>query len=149
MPEVMGAVGLVQLDRLDQVIERRRAVARRYDQALDGRPEVVRPTVRDAKDMNHQLYTIRLVGKDGLRDRVKAGLAARGVSTRLYYPAFHHQGVFAPTGPYDPADYPRANEYEKTALSLPIFPGLTVEEQDYVIASLLEVLDSESGQEGK
>ena len=141
MPEVMGAIGLAQLDRLEEAVRLRRDVARRYDAALAGRPGVVRPAVREPGDTNHQLYTIRLVGEEGLRDRVKAGLAERGVSTRVYYPAFHHQGVFEATGPYDPADYPRATEYEKTALSLPMFPGLTDEELDYVTGSLTEVLD--------
>lgn len=145
MPEAMGAIGLAQLDRLGEAVERRRAIAERYDAALAGRAEVVIPAVRGELDTNRQLYTIRLEGEDGLRDRVKAGLAERGVSTRLYYPAFHHQGVFAAGGPYDPADYPRALAYEKTALSLPIFPGLTGEEQDYVTASLIEVLDHLDG----
>ncbi|MBW3534524.1 MAG: DegT/DnrJ/EryC1/StrS family aminotransferase [Gemmatimonadetes bacterium] len=148
MPEAMGAIGLAQLDRLEEAIRRRRAIAGRYDAALEGRPEVVRPTVRTPEDTNHQLYTIRLAGSAGLRDRVKARLAERGVSTRVYYPAFHHQGVFADTGPYDPADYPRAIEYEKTALSLPIFPGLTDEELDYVTGSLIEVLDGLDGERG-
>lgn len=145
MPEVMAAIGLAQLDRLEESICRRRAVVRAYDAALQGRPEVVTPAVRTPEDTNHQLYTIRLVGREGLRDRVKAALGERGVSTRLYYPAFHHQGVFASTGPYDPADYPRATEYERTALSLPLFPGLTDEERDYVTGSLIEVLDDLSG----
>lgn len=145
MPEVMGAIGLSQLDRLPESVRRRRALAERYTAALDGRDDVVVPTVRQPADTNFQLYTVRFPGGDaGLdRDTVKARLAARGVSSRVYYPAFHHQGVFADHGPFDPADYPNAVTYEATALSLPIFPTLSEEEQQYVIDNLLAVLEGE------
>ncbi len=140
MPEVMGAIGLAQLDRLDEAVRLRREIAGRYTAAFRDREELVLPWERTPEDANYQLYTIRLPGR-GWRDRVKEGMARRGVGTRLYYPAFHHQGVFAGSGPFDAADYPNAVEYERTALSVPIFPGLTRDEQDYVIASLHEALD--------
>lgn len=143
MPEPMGAIGLVQLDRLPESVRRRRAIAARYTEALGGRPDILTPRVRQIEDTNFQLYTVRFPGGAGLpsRDAVRSGLAARGVSTRVYYPAFHHQGVFAPSGPFDPADFPNAVEYEATALSLPIFPTLSGEQQGYVIESLIAVLD--------
>jgi dTDP-4-amino-4,6-dideoxygalactose transaminase len=138
MPEVMGAIGLGQMDRLDEAVRRRREIAGRYTDGLRGAEGLVLPAERTPEDANYQLYTIRILGG---RDGVKAALSRRGVGARLYYPAFHHQGVFRGCGPFDPADYPNAIEYEKTALSLPIFPGLTFEEQGYVIASLHEALD--------
>jgi perosamine synthetase len=138
MPEVMGAIGLGQMDRLDEAIRRRREIAARYTAGLRGRDGLVLPAERTPEDANYQLYTIRVLGD---RDRVKTAMARRGVGTRLYYPAFHHQGVFRGCGPFDAADYPNAVEYERTALSLPIFPQLTLEEQNYVIGSLHEALD--------
>lgn len=143
LPEPLGAVGLAQLDRLEEAVRRRRAIAGRYTRALEGRPGVVTPAERHPLDANYQLYTLRFTGEGGApsRDAVRAGLAARGVSSRVYYPAMHRQGVFAPHGPYADADYPNALAYEATALSLPIFPTLSEEDQDYVIESLNAVLD--------
>lgn len=143
LPEALGAVGLAQLDRLEEAIRRRKAIAARYNQALAGRTEIVTPAERHPLDANYQLYTIRIPGQDGApdRDHVRAELARRGVSSRVYYPAMHHQGVFAAHGPFDDGDYPNAMAYEATALSLPIFPTLSGEEQDYVIESLIAVLD--------
>ena len=142
MPEVMGAIGLAQMDRLDEAVSRRREIARRYSSELGGRHGLILPQERTPEDGNYQLYTIRVTGEGTpTRDRVKANLAKRGVGTRLYYPAFHHQGVFRDCGPFQDAHYPNALEYERTALSLPIFPGLTGAEQDYVIANVLEALD--------
>lgn len=143
MPEAMGVIGLGQLERLPESVRRRRAIAARYTEALAGRDDVVTPKVRQIEDTNFQLYTVRFPGGEmGLeRDQVRSRLAERGVSTRLYYPAFHHQGVFAAHGPFDPSDYPNAVAYERTALSLPIFPTLSGDEQTYVIESLIAVLD--------
>jgi dTDP-4-amino-4,6-dideoxygalactose transaminase len=143
LPEALGCVGLAQLERLEEAIRLRRAIAARYNRALAGRPGVVTPAERHPLDANYQLYTLRFTGEGGSpgRDRVRAGLARRGVSSRVYYPAMHHQGVFRPYGPFDDADFPNALSYEATALSLPIFPGLTGEQQDYVIESLIAVLD--------
>lgn len=146
MPEVMGAIGLGQLARLEETVRRRREIARRYTAALSGHPRIVTPAERTPEDANYQLYTIRIVGGEGGadgvpgRDEVMRRLAERGVSTRLYYPAFHRQGVFGAFGPFDDREFPNALEYERTALSLPIYPGLTEEEQEYVIENLLEVL---------
>lgn len=149
MPEVMGAIGLGQLARLEETVQRRREIARRYTAALGGHRRIVTPAERTPEDANYQLYTIRIVGDGGRgagadgvagRDEVMRRLAERGVSTRLYYPAFHRQGVFAAFGPFDDREFPNALEYERTALSLPIYPELTEEEQEYVIENLLDVL---------
>lgn len=146
MPEAMGGIGLKQLERLPESVRRRKAIAARYTDALQGRGDVVLPTVRQPEDTNFQLYTVRFPGGEAGKDRdtVKRELAERGVSTRLYYPSFHHQKVFEGSGPYQHEDYPNANEYEATALSLPIFPTLTEEQQTYVIENLIAVLDGEA-----
>ena len=143
MPEVMGAIGLAQMDRLDEAVSKRREIARRYSSGFEGRHGLILPEERTPEDGNYQLYTIRITGEGTpTRDAVRDDLAKRGVGTRLYYPAFHHRGVFRDCGPFKDADYPNAIEYERTALSLPIFPGLTGAEQDYVIANVLEALDN-------
>ncbi|MDP2957406.1 MAG: DegT/DnrJ/EryC1/StrS family aminotransferase [Longimicrobiales bacterium] len=143
MPEPMGAIGNAQLDRLPEAVRRRRELGARYSAAFRELEGVVVPAVRQIEDTNFQLFTLRfLEGACGLtRDEVRKGLADRGVSTRLYYPAFHHQGVFKQCGPFYPDDYPNATAYERTAMSLPMFPTLTRDEQDYVIESLIAVLD--------
>ena len=74
------------------------------------------------------------------RDQIADELAQLGVATRLYYPSLHKQQVFAPFGPYDDRDFPNSLEFERSALSLPIFTGLTPDEQDFVSASLLKVV---------
>jgi perosamine synthetase len=143
--EVSAAIGICQLRKLDEIIARRRAKARRYDQGFRDCESIVVPQVRGPEDSNYQLYTIRL-RRDRLRidrDTVIAKLAERGVSSRLYYPALHRQRVFDPVfGDRRPSDsdFPAAVEFERSALSLPIFTGLETHEQDYVIETLTRVL---------
>jgi perosamine synthetase len=143
MPEVMGAMGLAQLDKLDESVQRRRANAARYRQLLAACDLVALPAERRPQDHNYQLFTI-LLSIERLkvsRDKVADQLWERGISTRAYYPALHRAGVFARYGPYRDQDYPNTNWYCERCLSLPLFPNLTREEQDAVVANLLEVLE--------
>ena len=141
MPEVMGAIGLGQLDRLEEAIALRRSIGKRYNEAFTGCRSIRTPRERTPLDGNYQLYTIRVLEDARVaRDELRTQLAARGIGSRVYYPAMHHQGVFARYGPYEDADFGNAIEFERTALSLPIFPGLGEDEQDSVIAAVLEIL---------
>jgi len=142
MPEVMGAIGVLQLDILNQAVQRRRQLAGNYTQAfadLDGL--VITPRARHPTDTNYQLYTIRLNVKalDIDRDTFIALMAERRISTRLYYPCLHRQRVFAGSQ-CDDADFPEAVEYASTAVSLPIYPTMTDTEQSLVIDSVREIL---------
>jgi perosamine synthetase len=140
--EVASAIGLCQLAKLDHIVALRRDKARRYDEAFAGHDLIVTPAVRGPEDANYQLYTIRLrvdqmtVGRDQIIER----LSRHGISTRLYYPALHGQGVFREFSPGTDADYPNAVEFQRSALSLPIFTGMTSQEQDYIIDVLPRVV---------
>ena len=140
--EVASAIGRCQLAKLDEIIAMRRAKARRYDEAFAACDLIHIPWLRGPEDSNYQLYTIRLAVDrlDVSRDAIIAELTDRGISTRLYYPALHRQGVFRPFGPQDDRRFPNALEFERSALSLPIFSGLTREEQDYIIETIPAVL---------
>jgi len=142
MPEAMGAIGLGQLDRLEEAIALRRAIGKRYNEAFAGPGYIEVPKERTPEDANYQLYTIRVLdGARVARDELQAELAARRIGSRLYYPVMHRQGVFAAHGPFADADFPNAIEFERTALSLPIFPGLSEDEQEKVIAAVLDILE--------
>ena len=143
MPEVMGAIGLVQLAKLEESVARRRAIAARYTDAFDGQPALRPPQPTSSEAANFQLYTLRL-DLDRLsidRDEVIARLDAAGVSARLYYPPLHRQKVFERFGPFSDGDYPETLAFARTALSLPIFPELTGDQQSSVIRALLEIVE--------
>ncbi|HEY2841405.1 MAG TPA: DegT/DnrJ/EryC1/StrS family aminotransferase, partial [Pirellulales bacterium] len=133
-----------QLAKLEEIVRLRHEKARRYDAAFADEPAIVRPQIRRPEDINYQLYTIRLRLDllDASRDTILDELSDLGVATRLYYPSLHTQGVFAEFGPYRDEDFPNSLEFERSALSLPIFTGMTREQLDYVCESLLKVVRS-------
>jgi len=140
MPEVMGAIGLVQLGKLKEAVARRRAIAARYTRALSSCGAVITPGARADSVANSQLYTLRL-RPERLRidrDSVIARLGESGITARLYYPALHHQRVFG-SGSGE-GRFPNASLFEQTALSLPIYPTLEDSEVERVSAAVLDVV---------
>src|SRR5260370_10197820 len=110
MPEAMCAIGLAQLAKLPEAVRRRRKIAARYRQLLQGSEIVTLPRERTPEDANYQLFTI-LLDTDRLtatRDDVIAALWELGVSTRLYYPPLHRAAVFSRFGPSYDRDAPDA-----------------------------------------
>jgi dTDP-4-amino-4,6-dideoxygalactose transaminase len=74
------------------------------------------------------------------RDRVKAGLEARGVGTAIYYPVpFHEQECFAHLGPW-PAGFPEAERAARESLALPVFGELSDDQLRYVVDSLVAII---------
>lgn len=140
--EMASAIGLCQLEKLDEIIRVRREKAKRYDAAWADDELIIIPWLRGPEDSNYQLYTIRLKldQLDTTRDAIMTELTEHGVSTRLYYPSLHGQGVFSDVSPGDDACYPNTIEFEKSALSIPIFTSMTDAEVDYVIDVITKVV---------
>lgn len=142
MPEVMGAIGLIQLNKLDEAVLKRQRIAEKYTQSLKDLSGIITPFVRKDGVMNFQLYTIRLdldkllIGRDGFI----AELSEKGIQGRLYYPCLHRQEIFRKIREYDDGDFPNSLLFSATALSLPIYPALGEDEQDYVIKSIKEII---------
>lgn len=88
-------------------------------------------------------FTVRV--PDGRRDEVRAGLQQRGVGSEIYYPVpLHQQECFEGLG-YRQGDLPHTERAAAEVLSLPIFPELTRREQEYVVESLVEVMQGLGG----
>jgi len=141
MPEVLGAIGRVQLKKLPESIRRRRAIASRYSEVFSGLDGVSTPYVRRPEDHNFQLYTVRVgSGMHRIdRDGWMSELASRGVSSRLYFPTLHHQGVFSRFPKADESLLKNALDYAATAFSLPIFATLSDADRDAVIEAVVDV----------
>lgn len=142
MTDIAAAIGLCQLAKLPEIVAARRRKAGRYDAAFRGIEAIVTPVVRAVDDINYQLYTIRLRLEQLRidRDEVIARLAARGIASRLYYPALHRMPVFKDLGPFADERFPNAVAFERSALSLPVFTGLTEDEQDRIIEAMIGIV---------
>lgn len=143
MPEVMGAIGQVQLGKLDAAVERRRQIGEQYLSAFQNVPGLIAPYRRSREDHNFQLFTLRLDPQEIAvsNNDIISQLIQKGVSTRLYYPSLHRQKVFARFASAK-RSFPNSAEYERTAFSIPLYPALTDEEVAFVIHNTLEVIAS-------
>lgn len=141
MTDLQAALGIVQLGRLDELVGRRRELAAVYDEALSALPGVVVPRVPDGAEHTYQSYVLRLTGEAAMRrDEVAVALQRRGISTRQGTHAVHLLAYYRRRYDIAPEDFPRSLDADRNSLSLPIFPAMTAEEQDHVIAGLRYLL---------
>ena len=132
--DVQAAVGRLQLAGLPGYIERRRAIAARYGAELRGLPGLTLPAERQGTRMVYHLYPIHL--RDEIeRNRLAEHLRTAGIETGIHYPIANHLQP-AMIGPGKPPSLPRSEAWEKTELSLPMFPGLSDNDADTVIRAV-------------
>jgi dTDP-4-amino-4,6-dideoxygalactose transaminase len=131
LTDVAAAIGLCQLEKLEKNTARRQAIARRYDEAFANLP-VRTPVIPAGRTHVFHQYTIEV---EDDRDGIVDDLAAAGVSTGIYYPIpVHRQPYVTELGIQ--ADLPGTDHAAAHSLSLPMFPGLTEEDQETVIAAV-------------
>ncbi|GJD47526.1 UDP-4-amino-4, 6-dideoxy-N-acetyl-beta-L-altrosamine transaminase [Methylobacterium crusticola] len=139
LTDLQAALGLSQLGRLDAFLARRRAIAARYDAALEDLP-LVRPWQDPDGASALHLYPVRFregALRGGRRAAFEA-LRARGIGVQVHYIPVHTQPYYRRLG-FGPGQFPRAEAYYAGAVSLPIFAELTEAQQGAVIAALRAV----------
>lgn len=137
MTDMQAALGASQMSRLAEFVDRRNALADRYDALLSGLP-VMRPGRDPEARSSWHLYIIRL--NDAARHRqVFEALRADGIGVNLHYIPVHLQPYYRDLG-FSPGDFPVAEDYYARAISIPLYPGLTEADQDRVVASLTAAL---------
>lgn len=127
LPDLNAALGVGQIERLSEITAARRTVARAYEAGLRDLPLVL-PAAHEGHAWH--LYVLRTERRDALM----AHLQQRGVGTAIHYPPIHRMSVFGLPDAWFPVS---TRAYEK-ALSLPVYQGLSVDEQNYVIESIRE-----------
>lgn len=134
MTDLQGAVGVAQMGKLAWVIERRRELARRYDEALDGLEGVLTPYTPPNCEHAYQSYVLLVRDEARLgRDDLARELLARGISVRQGTHTVHIQGYYRDKYGLVAEDLPVSFYADRHSLTLPLFPAMTDEEQDYVV----------------
>lgn len=136
LSDIHAALGLSQLQRLNDFIECRRCCALRYQQALDALPVLLPREQPYAKSAWH-IYTIEVVDRD--RREVFNLLKALGIGVNVHYIPIHLHPYYQKMG-FSRGDFPNAENFYKNAITIPLFPDLTADDQDTVIEAIKEVL---------
>jgi dTDP-4-amino-4,6-dideoxygalactose transaminase len=144
---IQAAILQVKLQHLDRWNQQRAAVADRYDDLLANIPGIVTPQTTPGGESVWNQYTIRVVAPAGTdaaahRDLVRANLQAAGVISMIYYPLpLHLQSVYQDLG-HPVGSFPVTERVSHEVLSLPMFPELTIEEQQRVVYALKDAIES-------
>ena len=132
MTDLQAAVGIVQLQRLDGMLARRRELAARYTARLSRLSWTVLPSQPRETLHNYQSYMVRILDSAPVsRDQLMQGLLDQGVSSRRGIMAIHREAPYR-TGGWD-AQLPVTNLVTDTTIVLPLFHEMTDEEQDWVM----------------
>lgn len=140
LTDLQAALGESQMNKLDAFVARRRDLARRYDELLRDLPLTTPWQHPDTANAWH-LYVIRL-RLDRLkqtRRQVVEELRAAGIGVQIHYIPVHTQPYYRRLG-FKDGDFPEAEKYYAETISLPMFAGLTDEDQDRVVEALKAVL---------
>lgn len=138
MTDMQAALGSSQIKRLSDYIQRRRAIAARYDKMLVGL-QLSRPPIETNDLSAWHLYVIRLSDDAPPRAEVFAELRKRGIGVQVHYIPVHIQPYYSKMG-FDSDGLPVSEDYYERTISLPMFPTLTDADQDDVVQILTDIL---------
>lgn len=138
--DLQAALGWSQLRRLDGFVKRRHEIAGQYDERLLKAP--LRPLQQhpDAYSALH-LYVVRLDLSDGRRSHrvVFDSLRAAGIGVNVHYIPVHLQPYYEKLG-FRAGTFPAAEQYYREAITLPMYPALTDDQQDTVVKAVFKAL---------
>lgn len=140
MTELQAALGVTQMQRLEQFITARHRLAERYNQLLQPLPVVLPYQLENTYSGLH-LYVIRLeLDKIALSHQaVFDALREKGIGVNLHYIPVHTQPYYKKMG-FQDGDFPESERYYQEAISLPMFHAMSDEQQDEVVRVLSDIL---------
>lgn len=139
MTDINAAIGLRQLERYDGILERRREIIERYDNAFIAKR--FKPLVhftKESKSSGH-LYLLRIQGiTSEQRNQIITNMAELGVATNVHYKPLPMMTAYKNLG-FDIADFPNAYRMYENEITLPLHTKLSDDEVDYIIDSMIKV----------
>ncbi len=138
--EMSAALGVAQLERIEELLTKRDRVAQMYNERLSGVDGVTVPFITPTTTrMSWFVYVIRLSPETD-RNKVMEELARRGIPSRPYFTPIHLQPFYRQTFGYREGDFPTTERVAQSALALPFYGNLDEEKVDYVCENLHDVI---------
>ena len=140
MTDIMAAIGLVQLERYNSLLEKRRQVIEKYNDALKDLPVTVLRHFDEKNKSSGHLYLVRLNGKNEQdRNRLIELMAQKGVATNVHYKPLPMLTAYKNLG-FDIKNFPNAYNMYKNEVTLPLHTLLTDDDVGYVMNSFKDCL---------
>lgn len=136
------ALGYSQMDKLDEFIQKRRELAKRYDEGFLGLKGIKIPVQREIALSGWHLYIILV--EEGRRKEIFEKLRGEGIGVNVHYLPVYRHPFYRKNGYADTYLENAENFYER-AITLPLYPTLTYQEQDYVISTVKRLVQNDAG----
>ncbi len=134
--DIQAALGASQMTRLDEFVSHRNELAERYKELLAGLPLRWQQVPEDVHSAYH-LFVVELQGQD--RSEVFDAMRESGVGVNVHYIPVYLQPYYRARG-FKEGDFPKAETYYEAAMTLPLYPAMTAEQQDTVVCVLRDAL---------
>lgn len=138
MTDLQASLGLAQFKKLENILEKRLALAKSYDNAFREISYIQTPFVPRYMRHTYQSYMIKIIGGDVSRDRVVDKLKEKGIATKKGIMLIHKEPLYQKL--FGKISLPISERVAKSCLILPLYAKMRREEQGYVINSLKEIL---------
>lgn len=140
MTDIQAALGISQMGRIDDFVNRRNELASRYNEYLQELPLQL-PTLHPDVYSSFHLYVIRLRLKQLNKSHLEIfeQLRTDGILVNLHYIPVHTQPFYQRLG-FNWGDFPQAEKYYQEAISIPMYASMSEEKQDFIIKTLAKVI---------
>jgi perosamine synthetase len=138
--DINSSIGLVQLQKQDMLVEKRKIIASLYDKAFRNNKNIAIPYIKDDRETSWHLYVIKISNRDEIIEQLKE----RGIGCSVHFIPIHKHTYYKNKYNYKNEDYPIANKVFEQSLSLPIYPDMNSDEIEYVIKNVLEIVNTNS-----
>ena len=132
--DIQCALGVSQMKKLDKFVDRRRELVVRYNDAFTNVEGIVCPKQQEGCNNSWHLYVVQVKNRKEVYDKLKEA----GIHANVHYIPVYQHPYYQEHG-YAKVCCPNAEELYAHMISLPLYPDLTVEEQDYVISTMLNI----------
>lgn len=144
LTDIQSAIGLVQLTKCTQMRNRREEIALKYNEAFSQCEQLQAPTVLGDRESAWHLYVLRLnldqltIGRAEVIERFKQ----RGIGTSVHFIPLHMHPYYRNSYGYHDESLPVATAEYQRSISLPIYPGMSPDQIEYVIEQVLRIVSS-------
>jgi dTDP-4-amino-4,6-dideoxygalactose transaminase len=139
--DIQCALGITQLAKLDRFLDERRTIAAFYDGTFSGDERFILPTAQPHSLHAYHLYPLQIdfskltVSKSELFDRLRA----KRIHCQVHFIPVHYQPYYRERFGFKAGDFPIAEEFYRREISIPLYPGLTADDLEYISGSIKSV----------
>lgn len=136
--DINSAIGIVQLTKQLELLKKRNKIAEQYSNAFDMHKNIILPHIKENRTTSWHLYVIKVDNRDDVIEKLKDV----GIGCSVHFIPIHKHPYYKNKYNLKNSDYPVSNKVFDKSLSLPIYPDMTEDEVEYVIANVLKIVNN-------